>query len=39
MHYSPNENVFNSADKQLTNYVKPTSFDNAGWVSEINKII
>jgi heme/copper-type cytochrome/quinol oxidase subunit 2 len=39
MHYSPNENVFNAADKQLTNYIKPTSFDNASWISEINKVI
>lgn len=39
MHYSPTENTFSTADKQLSDFTKPTSFDNAGWVSEINKLI
>jgi hypothetical protein len=39
MHYSPNDNAFTSADKQLSDFVKPASFDNSNWVTEINKLV
>ena len=39
MHYSPTENTFTTADKQLSDFTKPVSFDNSNWISEINKLV
>ena len=36
MHFSPLENSFNSTDRQLCDYIKPASYTQSSWVSEIN---
>jgi heme/copper-type cytochrome/quinol oxidase subunit 2 len=39
MHFSPNNNMFNMSDRQLCDSIKPASFSNSSWVSEINNTL
>jgi heme/copper-type cytochrome/quinol oxidase subunit 2 len=36
MHFSPNNNTFNMSGRQLCDSIKPASFSQSSWVSDIN---
>jgi heme/copper-type cytochrome/quinol oxidase subunit 2 len=36
MHYSTTDNSFTTTDRQLCDFIKPASFTQSSWVSDIN---